>query len=638
MKYRISINGTNLDLSPETVIGINASINDLAELRDRQVSYTNAVSVPMTANNRQILGISGEIGDQSNTPYSTLEATVYVEGLPVIQKGIAVIQPIGPDSAKIAVYSAALGFFESITGKKLHDLDLSSLTHDWTLSNVLDSLDNTSGYTYPLAQHGAQSFFLNNIDVRYLHPAIYAHTVAEQIATEAGYTLGGDFLTNDYWTKTVLPFSKSEYKNGKDFVEDKSFIYRLSSTQNIDETVTVDGADEQLVALSMAPLDTYTASESITFNEINARIDVSGLNITKTDPGAAVSLRFVMLKNGITIVDQQLFTTDGTYSLTASSVSLLAGETLSFQLYYLFAWGGPDPQSARIRMNLSNGAFFSEQPEETIQFGGEVRASAILPNMDQKAFFKALAQMFGLIFDVDNRNKVVYLRQFKEIAQNKASAVDWSNKLAQGSASFQVLETQISTTYGQESWFRYDSDEGVRDEFGDAFLAVSDAQLEPRRDVVNLPWAASQHTEIGASALSVAKIDYYVSDGAGGFEVDGTPSQRFCYLVDVPALFDYTDGTTTTGSADGKALRFTGTGDALDLHFQSLLAAHYTELGKALTKAKKVTALFNLGVLDMYTLDFFKPVWIARYGSYFYINRISDYVAGQLTEVELVRI
>jgi hypothetical protein len=41
---------------------------------------------------------------------------------------------------------------------------------------------------------------------------------------------------------------------------------------------------------------------------------------------------------------------------------------------------------------------------------------------------------------------------------------------------------------------------------------------------------------------------------------------------------------------------------------------------------------------DVQDFDPFIPVYLEKYGSYFYVNKIKNFVAGKLTKVELIRL
>ena len=53
---------------------------------------------------------------------------------------------------------------------------------------------------------------------------------------------------------------------------------------------------------------------------------------------------------------------------------------------------------------------------------------------------------------------------------------------------------------------------------------------------------------------------------------------------------------------------------------------------------KAVTVMMNLSVLDYYSLDFFKLIYIKQLGQYYYMNKVSGFKEGRLTKVELIQV
>ena len=74
------------------------------------------------------------------------------------------------------------------------------------------------------------------------------------------------------------------------------------------------------------------------------------------------------------------------------------------------------------------------------------------------------------------------------------------------------------------------------------------------------------------------------------------------------------------------------------LGFDQILEKRYLELKEVLTSTKKITESIRLNENDIAEFDFFIPVYLKKYAMYFYVNKISNYVDGQKTKVELIRI
>ncbi len=56
-----------------------------------------------------------------------------------------------------------------------------------------------------------------------------------------------------------------------------------------------------------------------------------------------------------------------------------------------------------------------------------------------------------------------------------------------------------------------------------------------------------------------------------------------------------------------------------------------------LNEHKSVVAKFNLTINDVSDFDHMIPVYIEKYGAYFYVNIVKEFMKGKLTEVQLIR-
>jgi len=52
----------------------------------------------------------------------------------------------------------------------------------------------------------------------------------------------------------------------------------------------------------------------------------------------------------------------------------------------------------------------------------------------------------------------------------------------------------------------------------------------------------------------------------------------------------------------------------------------------------KITAYFNLNEEDIANFKQVIPVFIRKYGAFFYVNKIKNYISGKTTQVELIRL
>ena len=79
----------------------------------------------------------------------------------------------------------------------------------------------------------------------------------------------------------------------------------------------------------------------------------------------------------------------------------------------------------------------------------------------------------------------------------------------------------------------------------------------------------------------------------------------------------------------------------MPIHFtaQNIIDTFYTEIkDKLLANAKILEIYLYLTDEDIKDFDAFMPVYIARFGLYFYVNKITNYVNSKLTKAELIKL
>jgi hypothetical protein len=76
---------------------------------------------------------------------------------------------------------------------------------------------------------------------------------------------------------------------------------------------------------------------------------------------------------------------------------------------------------------------------------------------------------------------------------------------------------------------------------------------------------------------------------------------------------------------------------SLEVSFSSLIG-NYTGLSRMLTRSCFRKVKMNLPAHEVAMFSHRVPVYLAQYSAYYYVNKISNYVAGKLCEVELIQL
>ncbi len=328
-------------------------------------------------------------------------------------------------------------------------------------------------------------------------------------------------------------------------------------------------------------------------------------------------------------------------------------------------------------------------------FGWDLECAINLPDVRQVDIMKLVAQMFCGIYIVDPVTKIVDLIPFDEILRKKDNAPDWSDKLDLSEPASMRFSYG---NYAQRNYLKYQDLDDDTTGFANGYFDIPDETLPAEttllqsefspmkmKTVLNLVDGVTSVKVCTKKLLSINKghfithlIDnnkYWSNDGANwtlhqtahngslvwywkatntsGANAETDRSLRdseevvplliMIHIDDVDQILRVHTGDldSYSGYDEDIPMAYFQSPDhiALDsIDWQSLIDAYYGALVNALTNAKVINRLFNLNSLDVANADLTTPVWIKYFSSYFYVNKISEFISGQLTEVELLKL
>lgn len=229
-----------------------------------------------------------------------------------------------------------------------------------------------------------------------------------------------------------------------------------------------------------------------------------------------------------------------------------------------------------------------------------------IPAIKTVEFFKAICHMFGWYLEAtpDGLKIVDY-----NTATDKSRAVDWSDKVVS------VGEVPESITfkyadYAQRNWMRYKTDESiVYPTDADASIDIADKTLENDKTLFTLPFASSYKDEI---------IQYRTVR-----DENDNPVVEF--IKTEPRIMGLRENTTTPW------LYFIDS-----IKFSNIIADKYSAYSAMLASPTVVEVRLRLDEFDLLGLDFTRPVYLARYASYFVIIEIQS--DGDVSTAKLLKL
>ena len=213
MTTEVYINGLLIDIDEESTVTATYGNVTFGELSKRKGVKSNTWNAPFSQRNKLALEGCEIVSSASQIPYRKNLIRVDIAGVTVFEGFCSVSE--ASDKYEIQSYAGASDFYSIISNTKLSSLNLSAYSHVWGETNIKNSWTNVEGYIYAYVGYGKEAFVSPSgypdqtiIPPDHLLPQIYFHTVIKAIATDAGYTLSGDVLTDDRFLKQVIIANK----------------------------------------------------------------------------------------------------------------------------------------------------------------------------------------------------------------------------------------------------------------------------------------------------------------------------------------------------------------------------------------------------------------------------------------------
>jgi hypothetical protein len=268
--------------------------------------------------------------------------------------------------------------------------------------------------------------------------------------------------------------------------------------------------------------------------------------------------------------------------------------------------------------------------------GGKLVLSERLGFETQLDFLKFFARVFGLTFVVDERTNHVFAYSLQLLYDNikSGNVKDWSDKLDRRSSGFSF----ILKNYARENIVSFeDSKDGVTDA---GRFYVDNKTLKGSTEVVKLPVEAgvdimveSLTAQSVCAAIPLAQLRSLNEPSQGELALDYFDNATFPNIK--PHLLELKEKTANITFLD--AVR----SFQIANHFtaQQVVDMSYSVLqNKMLKNVRMIEDDFYLTPEDMAQFDPSIPVYIDRYGAYFYVNKIRNFEVGKLTTCEMVRL
>src|SRR5436190_131977 len=688
-------------LKQEEIIAITIQANDLTKPESVQSSFTNTFQIVATSETRSALGFADEISSITDLPYTILDAELVSDGRDILPFGLAEIISSEKSFFDVSVYSGNISFFDALGDKNLNELNLDEFDHVWTFENVSANTANRANFIYDLIDRGGWMDF-STIHWQDLKPSVFGKLLFDRIVAEAGFTYSGlnsDFM-NKLLIPAITPFEYSQDFLDSITTNAGTTAGKRTKQSEFEERAYFDA--DSVWGYSDGSANCYDPSNKVYVAKYPAIVNVEGRLMASIGCGygGTVNFRIAIYKNGVmlnqtnqdfspTFTGDQEQPINTFYVVSSNNVLLAVGDVLEVRIRFQEKSGFVRNPICHIHYSSNYPAaniynqgqdYFKITPLKTFPKGGIVKLTNFLPDVKQKDFIKFCLQLHNGVCQSDLFGNNLKLAEFRSIETNTSKALDWSDKF--------VSEKNLNYKFGdfaQINWIKYKDDPTVKAGLGNGKILCNNLNLPKEADMIEFEFAASDQSN---TYLPLVFLHNYSWNGSGyNFQsivprvlLQGTEMVNYILAYAVfsgliengvtykvlnysKIIYDgqtYYSGNTFVGNTN-RYFDAEGFGHVLDTRYGNQISApltyfdrsgqnqslnfdkyvipnYYSSLSGILNQLKYLKIWARLTAYDITNYDATIPVWIEKYQNYFYVNKISEFQAGKLTEVELIRL
>lgn len=709
MSLAIQVGSGYLDLddSAESFY-INKQVFDLTNLTDRKATSSRALSIPFTDNNFSLLALEIPGFSPNQRGVNLVDCEVTLQGIPVFSRPrLKVEVSQSRRTININIVEGAATFFQRIPDAPLNQLSFSGEEEDFTITNLLTKVNTTSGFLFGRANWLTQQSGIDvrnvdtpnlfqlftHVDVQQAGFFYYVRQVFEKIVNQTGFTIDYSEL-DSLFDELVFAVPMAKFFNGYQINQSTGYngIAALS-----DFPITANTSTPQVPTLTPSQQSNinYVGNEFVVqsgfagqaFITVNYKGNIKG---KIRDP--QFIKHFLYIRVNTALGGQYyvpFFGENASWEIRRSrTVYLNVGDTVAAAIVF-------DATNSAVsqQINFADAVENNELRISVTQFTfseKRVDLGSWMPQVSQKAFVKAVFQLFGIVpVEEEGTIKLKY----------------WNNVLQKGAKEFRLLldsqftETRQLQGYVENNVFKFDETNVTRDDtrsvitygadlqnqerviLDNAFAPLDISTVYPFFDWHSVPaWNAQViRRQTGTTIVFNPPNSYAITGTADVKEGDLIYAStvgivRVVSVTDsnngnvdasigaatAPAQFDilkYTvgsysplhfatvvtkDATTNPWSIrDGNsATAVTGNFKSVEfldtVKWEGLVNTYYPTLRASVEQPYVLQGFFKIDIDDFVTLDMLAPVFVPGLGQLFYINKMDQYKPDRPTRMTLI--
>lgn len=316
-----------IDLEDSNVgINMNYSIDDVRNIEKKNGNFSKTFTVPGTKNNNEIFGHLFDIKTTFDKydPNLRVDAVLLQDSSPLIEGYLQLksVKKLNNTDLEgnlikydIILFDSSIDFFQQLGDKELTDLELSAYTHTYdktTIENAWTANTFNDIYQYPTLDKDSVGYNVSDFK-----PALYSKGILNKIASEAGYTLEGDFMDND----TLFPNELILWDGNEPEITKSEAVSREFRASFTGSSVTIASGTKNEFKTVLSDFDTNKE-----FDYDDVVFDNSGNYVPNDTVGGNPASTWVAPKTGkYTFTIKQKFTVNYTASNACSMKNSFSG-------------------------------------------------------------------------------------------------------------------------------------------------------------------------------------------------------------------------------------------------------------------------------------------------------------------------
>lgn len=664
MNYELLMKGIDgevwsLDL-PLDAPAMNYQINNLAELKDRNASYSQRISLPRTTHNEQAFQFSFVVGSGSSVPYMKFPCQLFYEGALISPAGAVLnIIDVSDTSIGVQILGATVDLFDTLNNTDAKDPGDGMFLLKWYTDTMGQTERYLSGsgevkvlyfWLYATLQKNPNfpPFAMEAIrqvgELDKFYPHLNWYDLVTWIFDRAGYSLETDvdpvdraemFLPCTYPVLADNP--KAPGASGIGWIQNPTVGTPIGVTWKGSPGVTLHDPvagrltiGPQSGTFSWMTLWDTTITFRFSWSNISA-IQKSSVSVKvthyKNDGTSAVVLTrsWSTGSSGSASVDIQM--EEGEHILVSGTFAIVINSSNSFDLRFPVSITAPPvPETSP-----------GDKPQPGLTY--DLLASTGFKSLGD--IVKAFVQLFGLTVDVNPATKVARAYSIREFYNRQSSSgKNWSDKLIKGKDT--KLTFQLSS-YAQSNEMKLEDnkDNNVTDSYK---FSIPDVNLQPTKLLFQIGFLAGLNQSL-YDADTTNKIhtlaNYPIwTVNRGRMENGEVTETTWEYNVLSKPMVVHIDKSDymRPGVKVGYTLTRVRLYTAYFRNLKYYVPKYYGKLINNILKRPKILQVqILLDSLDIQSLDLFNPIWLEEHGFWFYVSKINNFQAGKIPKVDLIR-